>query len=220
MQLVADKHDHDDSETQTPEHDVQTDMLGAYGEFGYDDWLMGDELPKDASAQRAAAWRTRNESAFFELLDSHPYFAQSLVFVPPTPVPTQCFRRRSDGAVWKWMARIRMYIVKASGQAPKRGAESGKRKQPPAKSSERCPSHAVRGACEWGAPCCKQRNAVRGCWVGVASSTARTAAGASITMKTHQTAVTHVLLCAAVLCDACTLERCGWFIGGVRILKK
>ncbi len=50
MQLVADKHDHDDSEMQTPEHDVQTDMLGAYGEFGYDDWLMGDELPKDASA--------------------------------------------------------------------------------------------------------------------------------------------------------------------------
>ena len=130
MQLVADKHDHDDSEMQTPEHDVQTDMLGAYGEFGYDDWLMGDELPKDASAQRAAAWRTRNESAFFELLDSHPYFAQSLVFVPPTPVPTQCFRRRSDGAVWKWMARIRMFLLKASGQAPKRGAKSGKRKHP------------------------------------------------------------------------------------------
>ena len=148
MQLVADKHDHDDSEMQTPEHDVQSDMLGADGEFGYDDWLMGDELPKDASVRRAAAWRTRNESAFFELLDSHPYFAQSLVFVPPTPVPTQCFRRRSDGAVWKWMARLRMYLLKASGQAPKRGAESGKRKQPPAKSSEWFPSHAGRGACE------------------------------------------------------------------------
>ena len=128
MQLVADKHDHDDSEMQTPEHDVQSDMLGAYGEFGYDDWLMGDELPKDASAQRAAAWRTRNESAFFELLDLYPYFAQSLDFVPPTPVPAQCFRRRSDGAVWKWMGRIRMFLLKASGQAPKRGNKSGKRK--------------------------------------------------------------------------------------------
>ena len=118
------------------------------------------------------------------------------------------------------MARIRMYSVKASGMAPKRGAESGKRKQPPAKSSERCPSHAVRGACEWGAPCCKQRNAVRTCWASIVSSTVRPATGASITVKTHQNAVTRVLLCAAVLCDACAIEWGGWFFGGVQIWKK
>ena len=130
-QLVADKHGH--VELSTPEPDDQSEMLGAYGQFGKEYFLMGDELPKDASAQTVAAWRTRNEVAFFELLESHPYFARSLYSVPTTPVPAQCFRRRSDGEhVWKWMWRIRMFVGKTSGQSPKRGIKSGKRKRYPA----------------------------------------------------------------------------------------
>ncbi len=46
----------------------------------------------------------------------------------------------------------------------------------------------------------------------------RPATGASITVKTHQNAVTHVLLCAAVLCDA--IEWGGWLFGGVAKSKK
>ena len=88
------------------------------------------------------------------------------------------------------------------------------RKQHPAKSSERFPSHVVRGACGWGAPCCKQRNALRSCWASLVSSTVRSANGASITGETHQHAVTRVLLRAAVLCDACAIEWGGWCVGG------
>ena len=135
-QLVADKHGHVESEMQTPEPDDQSEMLGAYGQFGKEYFLMGDELPKDASAQTVAAWRTRNEVAFFELLESHPYFARSLYFVPTTPVPAQCFRRRSDGEhVWKWMGRIRMFVEahkRGIPEARKRGIKSGKRKRSPA----------------------------------------------------------------------------------------
>ena len=110
------------------------EMMGAYGDLGNQWFLMGDEEPKNASAQKVEAWRTRNEQAFWRLLDEHPPFAQSLAHslyhVSTTSVPIQCFRRRADGDdLWRWMARIQWYLRNRSDQSSKRKFQPGNSSQ-------------------------------------------------------------------------------------------
>jgi len=124
------------------------EMMGAYGDLGRDEYLMGDEEPKNAGAQKIQAWRTRNEQAFWRLLDDHPLFAQSLAHyvyhVSTTLVPIQCFRRRSDGDDLRiWMERIQRHLRNGSDQSSKRkfqAEEFSEGRDPPGKRIKRSPA--------------------------------------------------------------------------------
>ena len=136
-QWLADAHAQFMMDKYEPKPVGPREMMGAYGDLGNQWFLLGDEEPKNASAQKVEAWRTRNEQEFWRLLDEHPPFAKSLAqylyHVSTTSVLTQCFRRRFDGDdLWRWMWRIQWYLRKTSDQSSKRKFQPGKRKRSPA----------------------------------------------------------------------------------------